>query len=368
MLVLEDLGEWMKPLDSWMYPAFVSSPEHPPSMEACISVGTRLGNIIASIHCDRTLVLESQALTDGGRPWLENPDTKGLVREQVVDKILPILQPRIDPGADRTEKIAKIIYQDFECGFLETLHPSSSPSFDVARLMFSMGDLWTGSIIAGASPGSDPTTEVEVGLIDWEFASLARIGQDIAQLSAWLYLFATSSAWCSTEPCSRRGVTDTLLVPRQFGTGSGSGANRGEGVGKPVKGETLGWRSPAAVLMDALLKAYAGKVKEYPDYAWLVDEEYEGRRYEKERFAAIRSIWVLFGREVIFNSVDAAARLADFFTMDAKEEEVKVWQKEMIEVGCWYVSMAGESSDEEFEDMVRRERLLKPMYTISGCL
>ena len=360
--MLEDLGEWMKPLDSWMYPAFVSSPEHPPSMEACISVGTRLGNIIASIHCDRALVLGSQALTDSGRPWFENPDTKGVVREQVVDKILPILQPRIDPGADMTERVTKIIYQDFERGFLETLHPSSS----FARLMFSMGDLWTGSIIAGASPGSDATTEVEVGLIDWEFASLARIGQDIAQLSAWLYLFATSSAWCSTEPCSRRGVTDTLLIPStQFGSDSGSGANRGEGGGRPVTGETLGRRSPAAVLMDALLKAYAGKVKDYPDYAWLVDEEYDRRRYEKERLAAIRSIWVLFGREVIFNSVDAASRLADFFTLDGKEEEVKVWQKEVIEVGCWYVSVAGESSDEEFEDIVKRERLLKRMYTVS---
>jgi len=364
-LVLQDLGEWMRPLDAWMHP----STESPPSLETCSSVGKRLGNVLASVHCDATLLLKSQTLADDGKAWFENPATKDLVREEIVKKVFPILQPRIDPETDRAEKIARIISQDFDHGFLETLHPSSSHAPVVQQSMFSMGDLWTGSIIVGASPtasSSNPSfgaTEVEVGLIDWEFASPARIGQDIAQLSAWLHLFSTSSTWSSTEPRFRRVAANTIVTrPTQS-----VGIDRfGAAVGEP-----LGSRSPAGTLMDALLETYGRKVKEYPGYLWFVDEDYDQRKFKNERLAVIRSIWILFGREVIRNSVEAGDRFVRSFTVDADGgggEEMKVWQKEMIQVGCWYVSVAGESSDDEFEEVVRRERMLKTMYTVSGSL
>jgi len=381
VLVLQDLGERMEPLDFWVYPPTTST-ESPPSLETCGSVGTRLGNILASIHCNPTLLLKSQTLADDGRLLFENPDTEDLIRTEIVGKVLPILRPWIDTETGRIEKIAKIISQDFEHSFLETLHPSSSPSFGVPKSMFSMGDLWTGSIIAGASPvtsSSDAMMEVKVGLIDWEFASPARIGQDIAQLSAWLYLLSTSSAWSSADPRSRRVATAissaSAAGPGQLGSDSGTGIHNGTGVeggANPVTGETLGWRSAAGTLMDTLLKSYARKVKEYPNYAWFVDEEYDQRRYKKERLAVIRSIWILFGREVIYNSVDAYDRFARFITLDGDggedEGEIKIWQKEMIEVGCWYVSVAGESLDGEFEEMVGKERVLGRMYAVAGCL
>ena len=330
VLVLRDLGEQMNPLDSWMYPSTTSTMESPPSLETCGSVGTRLGNILASVHCDPALLLRSQRLADDGKLLFENPDTKYLIRAGIVGKVLPILQPWIDPETGRTEKISKIISQDFEHGFLETLHPSSSPSFDLPQSMFSVGDLWTGSIIVGASPATlssdssfDAMIGVNIGVIDWEFASLTRIGQDIAQLSAWLYLFSTSSAWSSADPRYRHAVTGTAVTRStsvtglgRFGCDLGGGICHGtvvEGGAEPIVGETLGWRSAADTLMDALLKAYARKVKEYPDYAWFVDEEYDQRRYKKERLAVIRSIWILFGREVVCNSVEAGARFARFF-------------------------------------------------------
>ena len=347
----------MKPLYSWMYPSDPSTAESPPSLETCSSVGTRLGNFLASVHCDAALLLKSQTLTDDGKPWFENPDTKDLVRDQVVGRVLPILQPWIDPETGRTEKIAKIISQDFEHGFLENLLSSSPPS-SVLQSMFSTGDLWTGSIIVDASPatsGFGAITEVGVGLIDWEFATPARIGQDIAQLSAWLYLLSTSSAWSSPESHCRHTVEDAITI-----------------LAKPVTGGMLGWWSAAGTLTDALLKAYALKVKEYPDYAWFVDEDYDQHRLKKERLAVIRSIWILFGREVIFGSVEAKVKFAGFFTVDGDggegEEEVKMWQREMIEVGYRYVSVAGESSDEEFEVAVRKESVLKRLYTVSGSL
>ena len=133
--------------------------------------------------------------------------------------------------------------------------PILRPWIDVPQSMFSMGDLWTGSIIVGASlttsssdPSFDAAMEVKVGLIDWEFASLARIGQDVAQLSARLYLFSMSSAWSSADPRCRRAVTDTIVIssasaasPGRFGSDSGAGIYHSmEGGAKPVTGETLG--------------------------------------------------------------------------------------------------------------------------------
>ena len=323
-------------------------------------------------------------LADDGKPWFENPDTKDLVRDEIVGRVLPILRPWIDPDTGRTEKIANIISQDFEHSFLDALCPSSSPPLGVLQSMFSMGDLWTGSIIVGASPAAsssnpsfDAITEVEVGLIDWEFATPARIGQDVAQLSAWLHLFSTSSAWSSTEPRCHHTVAGTIATSSMSSTTPGRSrldfaAGVSRGGTKAVSDETLGWQSAAGTLLNALLMAYARKVKDYPDHAWFVDEDHDQRGYRKERLAVIRSIWILFGREVIYNVVEAKARFVGSFAVgvdvDETEEEMEMWQREMIEVGCWYVLMAGESPEEEFEEAVGKECILRRMYTVSGSL
>lgn len=109
LLVLQDLGAQMETLDFWIYPSNTSTTEPPPSLETCGSVGTRLGNILASIHCDPTLLLKSRTLADDGRLLFENPDTKNFMRTEIVRKVFPLLRPWIDPGTGRAEKIAKII-------------------------------------------------------------------------------------------------------------------------------------------------------------------------------------------------------------------------------------------------------------------
>ena len=136
--------------------------------------------------------------------------------------------------------------------------------------------------------------------------------------------------------------------------------------------ETLGLGSSAGTLLNTLLSAYARKVKECPDYAWFVDEDYDRRRFRKERLAVIRSIWVLLGREVIYNAIEAKGRFARFFTVcadeDEKGEEITAWQRQMIQAGSQYILRAGGSQDEEFEEFVRREGVLKRMYTVSASL
>ena len=368
----------MVPLECWMYPS--TTAEFPPSLETCSSVGKRLGSFLAIVHCDATLLSKSQTLTDDGKPWFENPDTKDIVRDEIVGKILPILRPHFGLGADVGAKIAETISRDFDQSFLDSLHPSlsSSPSASVTKLMFSSGDLWTGSLLIGvsstSSPNFDACAEVEIGFIDWEFAAPARIGQDIAQLSAWLYLLSTSSACSPTWSVFYPEVTGHIDIRPRSSAGldkriSGFEAvtSHGISVGSRAKlgaGETLGLQSAAGALLDALLRAYARKVKDYPDYAWFVDEEHDQCKFQRERLAV--SIWVLFGREIIYNAVEAKSRFVGFFAADVDEDEkVKMWQREMIEAGCWYVSMAGQKSDEEFEEIVRKEGVLKRMYTVS---
>ena len=391
VLVIQDLGTWMKPLDSWLYPPTTSDAESPHSLDTCSSVGTRVGNLLASVHCDATLVSKSQTLTDDGKLWFENPENKDIVRDRITGSTLPIQRPRVTPDTGKVEKMVGTILQEIEDGFLHTvpLGSSSSPPSGVPKLMFSIGDLWTGSILVGApntTSGSNPNTsfnggEVEVGLIDWEFASPARIGQDIAQLSAWLYLFATSSSWSLVGPRYRRAVVDTIGIsltpgadPGRLGSDFGDGVDHGpevEGGAELVTGETLG-KSAAGSMLNALFEAYARKVKEHPDYAWFVDGDRDKHKFRKERLAVIRSIWISFGREVIYVAIEADCRFSSFFAVDVGggegEEEVKAWQRAMIEVGSWYVLTAGKSPDEEFEEVVRKEGVLRRMYTVSGSL
>ena len=100
MLVLQDLGVQMETLDFWIYPSNASTTEPPPSMETCGSVGRRLGNILASVHCDPTLLLKSQTLADDGRLLFENPDTKDLIRTEIVGKVLPRSPTAVDQPGD----------------------------------------------------------------------------------------------------------------------------------------------------------------------------------------------------------------------------------------------------------------------------
>jgi len=132
-------------------------------------------------HCERS---KSQELTDDGKPWFENPDTYDYIRDEVSAKILPTLRSWVSPATGTSERVANIISRDFEHTLLGAPHLSSAPSPSVPKLMFSTRDIWTGSIIIGASP--------------------ARIEQDMTQLSAWFCLLSMSSAWSSTEPRSRQ--------------------------------------------------------------------------------------------------------------------------------------------------------------------
>ena len=80
-----------------------------------------------------------------------------------------------------------------------------------------------------------------------------------------------------------------------------------------------------------------------------MNEDYNHCGFKKGRLATVIStIWILF---VIF----IAGALRFLFAGDTGgHEEVMLWQREVLEVGRRYVSMAGQRSDGEFEGIARR--------------
>ena len=59
--------------------------------------------------------------------------------------------------------------------------------------VIALGDCWTGAVLVGAR---EPLLEPQVGIIDWEFASIGRgVNGDMAQLLAHLHLFLIAAAW-----------------------------------------------------------------------------------------------------------------------------------------------------------------------------
>ena len=117
------------------------------------------------------LVEVSTPLTDDWKPLLANPDAKGLVRDEVVGKIPSILRLWLVQETGRREKITEIIFQDFE----QSSSPPSTP-VSITKSMFSVGDLWMGSLLvgvpltstSGSRPRLDNITGAEVGLIVFE--------------------------------------------------------------------------------------------------------------------------------------------------------------------------------------------------------
>jgi aminoglycoside phosphotransferase (APT) family kinase protein len=149
VLIIEDLGV-LPSVDKWLE----ISRNMPESVISAIS--SDLGSFLADIH---------SSTTPENHAWLQeqfkNADAKAVVFAAAVEPILAILQEYDIPDAQS-------IYEFLEDEFRRE-------DDELASHVFSMGDLWTGSILV-AEQGD------KVGIIDWEFATLAQPSQDIGQL------------------------------------------------------------------------------------------------------------------------------------------------------------------------------------------
>jgi hypothetical protein len=171
VLIITDLGNDLLTLDQWLLPPLLNPSSEPnsseikttPEPELCNNVGARLGALLAAVHGMNV----SRAVLE----QFKNEEAKRLIRCQVIDNVSRLLQkPGLDEIAEKGErqKCCAAIEADFE---------EECKSGGRLDGVFSVGDLWTGSVLV--SPNGET-----VGLVDLEFAGEGSALQDIAELGS----------------------------------------------------------------------------------------------------------------------------------------------------------------------------------------
>ncbi|KAF5343327.1 hypothetical protein D9758_014194 [Tetrapyrgos nigripes] len=320
ILIIEDLGTGLLLLDEWLATPAVADTasrrrQTPPSdSEAVVrNVGERLGKLLASLH-GMKLSDEPEALQE-----FVNPTVSGFIAEEVVGKMSGYLEKYTNLEANRKDRICSLIQTDFEegnSGF------SGGGNGDARERpgVFSVGDLWTGSILVSENAE-------RIGLIDFEFAGKARPLQDMAQLGAHLHLQAIAMASRNLKESSSSSLTVTTFV-------------------------------------KALYAAYHSHSRELEVF-WLQDgdgDDNDSVNNEDHR-RAVRSAWILHGREMIYNAIGRdwgfySSHCGSGDAIDVQEIGKAEIQKKMMEKGVWYVEMAHKIGSEEAEG----EDFLKPLY------
>ena len=156
VLVIKDLGDNLVLLDEWL--VLSSQSRRPPSPSLCQSVGERLGHFLTCIH--------GLQVSDNVLKSFENLDVEVIIGNEVVAKIGEYLGQYLNKGDAQT--LSAAINDDFKS------------SAGRPRGVFSIGDLWTGSILV-SEQGQ------RIRLIDFEFAGdSGRALQGMAQLGTIL--------------------------------------------------------------------------------------------------------------------------------------------------------------------------------------
>ena len=188
VLIIEDLGDDLILVDEWLVPSKAN--RHCPSPDLCQSVGERLGSFLACIH---RLDVSKSVLRS-----FDNPDVLEFVGREVVGKAGEHLKQYLSLQKDEADAMIATIKDDYE--FIN----------QQSRGMFSIGDLWTGSILV-SQDGK------RIALIDFEFAGEGKALHDMAQLG----MIAIPSAYTLLQK------VDENLQCRCASTFTGNGKRRG---------------------------------------------------------------------------------------------------------------------------------------------
>jgi hypothetical protein len=283
VLIMTDLGTGLLTLDEWLIPALSNSPAHdrtpPPDADACRDVGMRVGQFLAAIHSMDMSSIDSERFV--------NEDTRRLVKELVIDKMGEAFERFGYTGAQAQGWCATIA-DEFEAGV------------SGGRGVFSMGDLWTGSILVNADGSM-------VGLVDWEFAGEARPLQDIAQLCASHFLSQTPEIICQRGGliiCVGSHIRSLLMSLPSSSTS------------KP----------PITAFTHALQTAYREHTRA-ANPPWFRDPT--------SRDAAIKSAWILHGREMVNNAGERYLGIC--VALGAEEGEAEEMVRCMVKCGIGYL-------------------------------
>ena len=146
--MIEDLGD-MQTVDKWL------DTGEDLSITTITTTASRVGFFLADFHLGT-----SPQRVEWLRVAFKNDNAKEVVFWGAIAPILRILREYHIPDAE-------ILY-DF---LVDEFRASNQAS---EEQIFCMGDLWTGSLLVGEN--------CEIGVIDWEFATMGAPSQDIGQL------------------------------------------------------------------------------------------------------------------------------------------------------------------------------------------
>lgn len=160
-----------------------------------LSIGEKVGSFFASLHQPQNVVMMHDA------PY-HDPDflkQDGMLEMILEAAIRPVkeqlsLFPNLFPPS-----VVSTVYQHIEDDFTRKTEEDER--------VIALGDCWTGALLVNLRKSPAPS---QVGIIDWEFASIGRgVNGDMAQLLAHLSLFEIAATW--QGDIHSRAVIDTIV-------------------------------------------------------------------------------------------------------------------------------------------------------------
>ena len=278
MLALEDLGSLITLWDLFEPTSLQDAAiDEQLLLEGCAEIGERVGTFFAKLHALETSQAVREAASKADLDLLTKSSAKEVVYEAAVQPVLERLQEQ--GGID--EATARELFSRVEADFEREPYP--------VEASIVMGDFHPGCILVPRARdwAQRGGSAVDVGLIDWEFATIRDgrgVNGDMAQFLASMHAVL-------------------LSLPEK------SPAHRA-----------------ARNFSEALCTAYARQ----SNLAARLEDRYRSNIYTH----VLRSAVILLGRETINQAVDR--------TWDDSHTSVQ----EMIASGAWYLARAGADVDE----------------------
>jgi hypothetical protein len=278
-----------------------------------LMIGRKVGSFFAGLHQPANVDMICREPYNDPH-FLEHDGMRDMVFEAAIKPVKEQLNlfPHLLP-----ENTIAPVYQRLENNFTRRTEESEK--------VIALGDCWTGALLVDLGA---PLASPQIGIIDWEFASIGRgVNGDMAQLLAHLSLFEVAAAW--------QGKPDL-----------------GDSIDAIIRGLTAEYRRQNQSFKPPWL---AGSVSLAPDA-------------DSVTARVMRSAFLAHGAEIINNAfwkewVCGSAQCCG--TENQGKEHCKLIES-MVQKGWWYLYHAQEDEtgfvQEENWDAIRDENILLPMF------
>jgi hypothetical protein len=276
-------------------------------------IGQKIGSFFAGLHQPKNVAM----VQDG--PY---NDARFLTHDGMLDMVL---EAAIRPVKEQLRLFPQLLPQDDVSTMYQWVEENFTRTTEDDEKAIALGDCWTGALLVG--PGKIPS-EPQVGIIDWEFASIGRgVNGDMAQLLAHLHLFQIAAAW-------------------QKQAGSLAAIN---------------------AILQALTAEYRRRSRTL-GAPWLAESASLAPEPYSLTARIIRSAFLAHGAEMINNAFWKEWVCRSHRCCDEKSKEKQNCKliQAMVEKGWWYLFHARQDEtsfvDEKNWDKVRHERIILPMF------